>query len=58
MSSFEAAAAKKKCSSAAADHQGCQSFEYHCVLSDDKKYAIEVCAPSLKIIGKIWHCLF
>lgn len=46
--------AKKKCSSLAADAQACSSFQYHCVLSDDKKNAIGVCAPSINIIGKIW----
>lgn len=52
--SYEAAVAKKDCSSLAADAQVCSSFQYHCVLSDDKKNAIEVCAPSINIIGKIW----
>lgn len=52
MSSFEAAAARKNCSLLAANLHRCSSFEYHCVLSDDLKYAIEVCAPSINTIGR------
>lgn len=49
--SYERAARRKNCSSQASDAEACQSFEYHCVLSDDLSYAVEVCAPSIKIIG-------
>lgn len=49
--SYKKAAKEKNCSSLAGKALECQSFEYHCVLSDDRKYAIEVCAPSIKIIG-------
>lgn len=52
ISSFEVAAARKNCSSLAVNSHRCSSFEYHCVLSDDLKYAIEVCAPSIRIIGR------
>lgn len=52
-SSYEAAAAKKNCLSIAADNQQCESFEYHCVLSNDMTHAVEVCAPYLKIIGRV-----
>lgn len=51
MSAYEEAVKKKNCSSMAADAHACQSFEYHCVLSDDLKYAIEVCAPKMYIVG-------
>lgn len=53
LSSYKEDAVKKNCSSWASETQGCHSFEYHCVLSDDFQYAIEVCAPSILIIGKI-----
>nr|XP_034332378.1 uncharacterized protein LOC117691129 [Crassostrea gigas] len=52
-SSYEAAAAEKNCLSIAADHQQCESFEYHCVLSDDMTHAVEVCAPYFNIIGSV-----
>lgn len=51
ISAYEEAVQKKNCSSLAPDTQTCQSFQYHCVLSDDLKNAIEVCAPSMLIIG-------
>lgn len=53
LSAYEEAVRKKNCSSLAPDIQTCQSFQYHCVLSDDLKYAIEVCAPSMIIIGHV-----
>lgn len=53
LSAYEKAVRKKNCSSLAPDIQTCQSFQYHCVLSDDLKYAIEVCAPSMIIIGHV-----
>lgn len=53
LSSYKEAAMKKNCLSWASETQDCRSFEYHCVLSDDFQYAIEVCAPSILIIGKI-----
>lgn len=53
VSAYEEAVRKKNCSSLAPDIQTCQSFQYHCVLSDDLKYAIEVCAPSMIIIGHV-----
>lgn len=51
MSTYEKADKKKNCSSMAAYAHACKSFEYHCVLSDDLKYAIEVCAPGMYIVG-------
>lgn len=53
LSAYEKAVRKKNCSSLAPDIQTCQSFQYHCVLSDDLQYAIEVCAPSMIIIGHV-----
>lgn len=53
ISAYEEAVQKKNCSSLAPDTQTCQSFQYHCVLSDDFKNAIEVCAPSMLIIGHV-----
>lgn len=52
------AAKKMNCSSLAPDAEICHSFEYHCVLSDDLKYAVEVCAPSIHIIGRYYKHLF
>lgn len=52
ISAYEEAVQKKNCSSLAPDAQTCQSFQYHCVLNDDLNYAIEVCAPSMYIVGK------
>lgn len=49
--SYKKAAKEKNCSSLAGETLECPSFEYHCVLSDDRKYAIEVCAPSINIVG-------
>lgn len=49
--SYQKAAMEKNCSSLTADALKCRSFEYHCVLSNDRKYAIEVCAPSINIVG-------
>lgn len=57
-SSYEAAAAKKNCLAIATDNQQCESFEYHCVLSDDMTHAVEVCAPYLNIIGMNIYCMF
>lgn len=53
MSAYEEAAKKKNCSKMVAEAQTCKSFEYHCVLNDGLNYAIEVCAPSLLIIGNV-----
>lgn len=57
--SYKKAAMKKNCPSLSADALKCRSFEYHCVLSDDRKYAIEVCAPSINKVGKnmIFHTI-
>lgn len=52
------AAKKMNCSSLAPDAEICRSFEYHCVLSDDLKYAVEVCAPSLFIVGRYYKHFF
>lgn len=52
LSSYETAAKNKNCSFLAEEAQGCEPLQYHCVLSEDLKYAIEVCAPSIYIIGK------
>ena len=51
LSAHEIAAIKKNCSALAPSE--CKSFQYHCVLSEDLKYLVEVCAPSFYIIGKI-----
>nr|XP_022288226.1 uncharacterized protein LOC111100543 isoform X2 [Crassostrea virginica] len=52
LTAYETAAAKKNCSALAPTE--CESFQYHCVLSEDLKYLVEVCAPSFYIIG--WVC--
>lgn len=52
VSSYKEAVRNKNCSSLAADARHCTSFQYHCVLSEDLKNAVEVCAPSINIIGK------
>uniref|UniRef100_K1R548 Uncharacterized protein n=1 Tax=Magallana gigas TaxID=29159 RepID=K1R548_MAGGI len=51
-SSFETAARRKNCSSLAGEARNCKSFQYHCVLGIDLKSAIELCAPSINIIGR------
>lgn len=43
------AAAKKGCKKLS---HSCPSFEYHCVINAWGNETIEVCAPSLMIIGK------
>ncbi|XP_062579782.1 uncharacterized protein LOC134241776 [Saccostrea cucullata] len=48
--SYNISARQKNCSSLV-DSSSCESFEYHCVLSEDLNSAIEVCAPSFFIIG-------
>lgn len=53
MSSFEAAARRKNCSSLAGEARNCKSFQYHCVLGKDLKSAIELCAPSIIIIDHV-----
>lgn len=53
ISAYEEAVQKKNCLSLAPDAQTCQSFQYHCVLSDDLNYATEVCAPSMYIVGYV-----
>lgn len=50
--SFETASNQKNCTAFNTHGQICQSFQYHCVLSDDLKHIVEVCAPSIYIIGK------
>lgn len=49
--SYEIAVKKKNCLSLNRYAQTCDSFEYHCVLSEDRKHAVEVCAPSIHIVG-------
>lgn len=53
VSSYKEAVRKKNCSSLAADARHCTSFQYHCVLSEDLKNAVEVCAPSINIIDHV-----
>lgn len=53
MSSYKEAVNKKNCLALAAYGQDCQNLQYHCVLSEDLKYAIEVCAPSSYIVGML-----
>lgn len=50
---YDEAVKAKNCSAVAAEAQACSSFEYHCVLSEDYEYAVEVCAPSFLIIGGV-----
>lgn len=51
-SSYEIAARNKNCSSLLREVQGCDSIQYHCVLSEDLQNAVEVCAPSINIIDQ------
>lgn len=53
LSSYETAAQNKNCSFLAEEALGCEPLHYHCVLSEDLKYAIEVCAPSINIIDHV-----
>lgn len=50
---YDEAVKAKNCSAVAAEAHACSSFEYHCVLSEDYEYAVEVCAPSFLIIGRV-----
>lgn len=50
---YDEAVKAKNCAAVAAEAQACSSFEYHCVLSEDYEYAVEVCAPSFFIIGGV-----
>lgn len=52
-SSYEIAARNKNCSSLLREVQGCDSIQYHCVLSEDLQNAVEVCAPSINIIDHV-----
>nr|XP_022286623.1 uncharacterized protein LOC111099587 isoform X2 [Crassostrea virginica] len=51
-SSYEKAVKRKNCSAQASTVK-CHSFQYHCVLSDKMDYLVEVCAPSLNVIGYV-----
>lgn len=51
-SSYEIAARNKNCSSLLREVPGCDSIQYHCVLSEDLQNAVEVCAPSINIIDQ------
>ncbi|XP_078323059.1 uncharacterized protein LOC144622286 isoform X2 [Crassostrea virginica] len=53
LTSYQTAARKKNCSSSYSDVAKCDSFQYHCVLSEDLEYLVEVCAPSFYIIGHV-----
>lgn len=53
LSLFEAAARRKNCSALAANAKDCKSFEFHCVLGEDLRSAIELCAPSINIIDNV-----
>lgn len=52
-SSYEIAAMNKNCSSLLREVPGCDSIQYHCVLSEDLQNAVEVCAPSINIIDHV-----
>lgn len=52
-SSYEIAARNKNCSSLLREVPGCDSIQYHCVLSEDLQNAVEVCAPSINIIDHV-----
>ncbi|XP_056015574.1 uncharacterized protein LOC125672979 isoform X4 [Ostrea edulis] len=52
-SSYEAAAGRKNCQPLLGQGSGCESLQYHCVLSEDLNSLVEVCAPSLNIIGHV-----
>lgn len=51
--SYEIAARNKNCSSLLREVPGCDSIQYHCVLSEDLQNAVEVCAPSINIIDHV-----
>lgn len=53
LSSFEAAARRKNCSSLVGKARNCKYFQYHCVLGEDLMSAIELCAPSIYIIDHV-----
>ena len=41
---------RKKCGN---DNHACSSFIYHCVLNTWRNETLELCAPSINIVGKI-----
>lgn len=47
----ETASKQKNCTAFNTHGKNCQPLQYHCVLSDDLKHIVEVCAPSINIIG-------
>lgn len=46
----ETASKQKNCTAFNTHGKNCQPLQYHCVLSDDLKHIVEVCAPSINII--------
>ncbi|XP_078320398.1 heat shock 70 kDa protein 12B-like [Crassostrea virginica] len=53
LTSYERAAKQMNCPNLAIDFTKCKRFEYHCVLSEDLTSLVEVCAPSIGIVGHV-----
>ena len=51
LTSYQVAVKRKNCTAFLPIAAGCESLFYHCVLSDDNTHLVEVCAPTLNIIG-------
>lgn len=58
LTSYERAAKQMNCQNLAIDFTKCKRFEYHCLLSENLKSLVEVCAPSIGIVGKLIISLF
>ncbi|XP_078320401.1 heat shock 70 kDa protein 12A-like [Crassostrea virginica] len=53
LTSYERAAKQMNCQNLAIDFTKCKRFQYHCVLSEDLTSLVEVCAPSIGIVGNV-----
>nr|XP_022290137.1 uncharacterized protein LOC111101815 isoform X3 [Crassostrea virginica] len=53
LTSYQVAVKRKNCTAFLPIAAGCESLFYHCVLSDDNTHLVEVCAPTLNIIGRV-----
>lgn len=58
LTSYERAAKQMNCQNLAINFTSCKTFEYHCVLSEKLTSLVEVCAPSIGIVGKLIISLF
>nr|XP_022303932.1 heat shock 70 kDa protein 12A-like isoform X2 [Crassostrea virginica] len=53
LTSYERSAKQMNCQNLPINFTNCKRFEYHCVLSEDLTSLVEVCAPSIGIVGNV-----